>query len=66
MPIMIILKKKKNFDKRESYSNYRRIKLRYRVGETRTENIADTVFYTVSQPDSLNVTELLIKPTGKS
>lgn len=30
------------------------------------ENIADAVFYAVSQPDSVNVNELLIKPTGKS
>lgn len=30
------------------------------------ENIADAVFYAVSQPDSVNVNELLIKPTGKA
>ncbi|CAL67964.1 SDR family oxidoreductase [Christiangramia forsetii] len=30
------------------------------------ENIADAVFYAVSQPDSVNVNELLVKPTGKS
>ncbi|WP_372920510.1 SDR family oxidoreductase, partial [Salegentibacter sp.] len=30
------------------------------------ENIADAVFYAISQPDSVNVNELLIKPTGKS
>jgi len=30
------------------------------------KNIADAVFYAVSQPDSVNVNELLIKPTGKS
>ena len=29
-------------------------------------NIADAVFYALSQPDSVNVNELLIKPTGKS
>jgi NADP-dependent 3-hydroxy acid dehydrogenase YdfG len=31
-----------------------------------TENIADAVFYAISQPDSVNVNELLIKPTGKA
>lgn len=31
-----------------------------------TGNIADAVFYALSQPDSVNVNELLIKPTGKS
>ncbi|MDX1753776.1 hypothetical protein SAMN06296241_1418 [Salinimicrobium sediminis] len=30
------------------------------------ENIADAVFYAISQPDSVNVNELLIKPTGKA
>lgn len=30
------------------------------------ENIADAVYYAVSQPDSVNVNELLIKPTGKA
>lgn len=30
------------------------------------ENIADAVFYAISQPDSVNVNELLVKPTGKS
>ncbi len=30
------------------------------------EHIADAVFYTVSQPESVNINELLIKPTGKS
>ena len=30
------------------------------------KNIADAVFYAVSQPESVNVNELLIKPTGKS
>lgn len=30
------------------------------------ENIADAVIYAVSQPDKVNVNELLIKPTGKS
>ena len=29
-------------------------------------NIADAVLYALSQPDSVNVNELLIKPTGKS
>ncbi|MDT0690020.1 SDR family oxidoreductase [Salegentibacter sp. F188] len=31
-----------------------------------TENIADAVFYAVSQPETVNVNELLIKPTGKA
>lgn len=30
------------------------------------KNIADAVFYAVSQPSSVNVNELLVKPTGKS
>lgn len=30
------------------------------------ENIADAVYYALSQPDKVNVNELLIKPTGKS
>lgn len=30
------------------------------------KNIADAVYYALSQPDSVNVNELLIKPTGKS
>ncbi|HEY9185462.1 MAG TPA: SDR family oxidoreductase [Salegentibacter sp.] len=30
------------------------------------ENIADAVFYALTQPASVNVNELLIKPTGKS
>ncbi len=30
------------------------------------KNIADAVFYTLTQPASVNVNELLIKPTGKS
>ena len=30
------------------------------------KNIADAVLYALSQPDSVNVNELLIKPTGKS
>lgn len=30
------------------------------------ENIADAVYYALSQPASVNVNELLIKPTGKS
>ncbi|GAB2760516.1 SDR family oxidoreductase [Salinimicrobium soli] len=30
------------------------------------KHIADAVFYAVSQPDEVNVNELLIKPTGKS
>lgn len=30
------------------------------------ENIADAVVYAVSQPDTVNVNELLVKPTGKS
>lgn len=29
-------------------------------------NIADAVFYALSQPDKVNVNELLIKPTGKA
>lgn len=32
----------------------------------KAENIADAVFYAISQPDSVNVNELLVKPTGKS
>ncbi|WBL25300.1 SDR family oxidoreductase [Zunongwangia sp. HGR-M22] len=31
-----------------------------------SKNIADAVIYALSQPDSVNVNELLIKPTGKS
>jgi len=40
----------------------------YGNGEPKLEpkNIADAVFYAVSQPDSVNVNELLVKPTGKS
>ena len=30
------------------------------------ENIADAVFYALTQPEKVNVNELLIKPTGKS
>lgn len=30
------------------------------------ENIADAVMYVISQPDMVNVNELLIKPTGKA
>jgi len=30
------------------------------------KNIADAVFYVISQPESVNVNELLVKPTGKS
>ncbi|MGA8853100.1 MAG: SDR family oxidoreductase [Christiangramia sp.] len=30
------------------------------------KNIADAVFYAVSQPETVNVNELLVKPTGKS
>lgn len=30
------------------------------------KNIADAVFYAISQPESVNVNELLVKPTGKS
>lgn len=30
------------------------------------ENIADAIFYAVSQPENVNVNELLVKPTGKS
>ncbi|MGB8704937.1 MAG: SDR family oxidoreductase [Gillisia sp.] len=30
------------------------------------ENIADAVFYAISQPETVNVNELLIKPTGKA
>ena len=29
-------------------------------------NIADAVFYAISQPETVNVNELLVKPTGKS
>lgn len=32
----------------------------------KVENIADALFYAVSQPDTVNVNELLVKPTGKS
>ena len=32
----------------------------------RAKNIADAVFYAISQPASVNVNELLVKPTGKS
>jgi len=40
----------------------------YGNGEAKLEpkNIADAVFYAVSQPASVNVNELLVKPTGKS
>lgn len=31
-----------------------------------TENIAEAVFYAISQPETVNVNELLIKPTGKA
>ncbi|MDT0678010.1 SDR family oxidoreductase [Autumnicola musiva] len=31
-----------------------------------TKNIADAVFYAISQPETVNVNELLIKPTGKA
>ncbi len=30
------------------------------------KNIADAVFYAISQPETVNVNELLVKPTGKS
>ena len=30
------------------------------------KNVADAVFYAISQPDSVTVNELLVKPTGKS
>lgn len=30
------------------------------------KNIADAVFYAISQPESVNVNEMLVKPTGKS
>ncbi|MDX1760657.1 MAG: SDR family oxidoreductase [Christiangramia sp.] len=30
------------------------------------ENIADAVLYAISQPESVNVNELMVKPTGKS
>ncbi|MCH4824418.1 SDR family oxidoreductase [Gramella lutea] len=32
----------------------------------KTSHIADAVFYAISQPESVNVNELLVKPTGKS
>ena len=40
----------------------------YGNGEAKLEpkHIADAVFYAVSQPESVNVNELLVKPTGKS
>jgi len=40
----------------------------YGNGEPKLDpkNIADAVLYATSQPDSVNVNELLIKPTGKS
>lgn len=31
-----------------------------------TEDIADAVYYALSQPNSVNVNELMLKPTGKS
>ncbi|MFD2433313.1 SDR family oxidoreductase [Mesonia maritima] len=30
------------------------------------EHIANAVYYAISQPEEVNVNELLIKPTGKS
>ena len=30
------------------------------------QHIADAVWYAISQPDSVNVNELVVKPTGKS
>lgn len=40
----------------------------YGNGEAKLEpkNVADAVFYAISQPDSVTVNELLVKPTGKS
>lgn len=32
----------------------------------KTSHIADAVFYAISQPETVNVNELLVKPTGKS
>jgi len=37
-----------------------------REAKLEPKNVADAVFYAISQPDSVTVNELLVKPTGKS